>query len=163
MRQRHSGRIITVGSLAGLVGIPGLGFYAASKFAIEGFNEALRYEVESFGIKVSIIEPGFFKTNLHKGMVSGKREIRDYDGLRNTIVASTKNSVLAGGDPEKVAALIARVASTRKPALRYRVGLDALWAPRLKRFLPQQIFLMIISRWVKYAGGETRSRKLRFH
>ena len=66
MRARKSGRIINVCSMAGLVAIPGQAFYTASKFALEGYGEALRYEVEPFRIHVSLIEPGFDRTSRTK-------------------------------------------------------------------------------------------------
>jgi short-subunit dehydrogenase len=66
MRARKSGRIINIGSVAGLVAIPGQAFYTASKFALEGYTEALCYEVEPFGVHVSLIEPGFYRTRLQE-------------------------------------------------------------------------------------------------
>jgi NAD(P)-dependent dehydrogenase (short-subunit alcohol dehydrogenase family) len=110
MRKQRHGRIINISSLAGLVGVPSQGFYSASKFALEGYSEALKYEVEKFNIKVSLIEPSFFRTNLHKVMVRRKDEIADYDSFRNAVESSFENAIQNGGDPEKVAELIVRVA-----------------------------------------------------
>jgi len=75
MRNQKEGIIINFSSIAGLVGLPYQAFYSTSKFAVEGFSEALRYEVEQFGIKVVVIEPGDFKTNFtqRKGKIH-KRE-----------------------------------------------------------------------------------------
>jgi NAD(P)-dependent dehydrogenase (short-subunit alcohol dehydrogenase family) len=142
MRKQRHGRIINISSLAGLVGVPSQGFYSASKFALEGYSEALKYEVEKFNVKVSLIEPGFFKTNLHKVMARGKDENADYDSFRKAVESSFENAIRNGGDPEKVAELIVRVATEKSPRLRYRVGSDALWVPRLKSVLPERAFAL---------------------
>ena len=64
MRQQKRGLIMNISSAAGLSGNPFQAFYSASKFALEGYTEALRHEVKRLNIKVSIVEPGFFKTNI---------------------------------------------------------------------------------------------------
>ena len=69
MRRQQAGLIINVSSLAGLVGVPGQAFYAASKHALEGYSELLQTELRQFNIDVSLIEPGFFRTNLHHSML----------------------------------------------------------------------------------------------
>jgi NAD(P)-dependent dehydrogenase (short-subunit alcohol dehydrogenase family) len=140
MRQRRGGHIVNVGSLAGLVGIPGQGFYSASKFALEGYSEALSLEVERFNIKVSLIEPGFFKTSLHEEMSRGDQVIADYRTLRDAVESSLERAISQGNDPEKVAELIVKVAESKSPRLRYRVGNDSLWVPRLKTMLPEKMF-----------------------
>lgn len=142
MRQRRQGRIINVGSLAGLVAVPGEAHYSASKFALEGYSEALRYEVEQFGIKVSLIEPGFFNTGNHVAASKPAYRIADYDGLRTAIERSIEESTDGGGAPQEVAKLIVRIAQDNAPRLRYRVGTDARWVPRLKRLLPEPLFSM---------------------
>ncbi|GAB3337885.1 hypothetical protein GCM10027299_49480 [Larkinella ripae] len=78
MRQQRKGRIITIGSLAGLIGVPFQSYYAASKHAIEGFFKSLRYEVAPFNIDVSVLEPGFFKSNLEQAHESTPPTLTDY-------------------------------------------------------------------------------------
>lgn len=73
-------------------------------------------------------------------MARGKDENADYDSFRNAVESSFENAIRNGGDPEKVAELIARVATEKSPRLRYRVGSDALWVPRLKAVLPERAF-----------------------
>jgi NAD(P)-dependent dehydrogenase (short-subunit alcohol dehydrogenase family) len=146
MRQQRSGQIINVSSLAGLMGVVGQGFYSASKFALEGYSEALSLEVGQFNIKVSLIEPGFFKTNLHQAMSSGTNVLADYKALRNAVESSFKQAILHGNEPAKVAQMIVRVAESKSPRLRYRVGSDALWVPRLKAILPASLFRLGIRR-----------------
>jgi NAD(P)-dependent dehydrogenase (short-subunit alcohol dehydrogenase family) len=140
MRKQRSGQIINVGSLAGLMGVPGQAFYSASKFALEGYTETLRIEIGPFGIHVSLIEPGFFKTNLNRDMLLGTHLAADYDALRPAVTSAITHAILDGGDPREVADMIAHVAGQPSPRLRYRVGNDAVWLPRLKAILPQSLF-----------------------
>ncbi len=140
MRAQRSGQIINISSLAGLLGVPGQAFYAASKHALEGYTESLRYEVEPFEIKVSLIEPGFFKTNFHHSLDQAEQKILDYNEVRAGIVASIKVSIEEGDDPRKVAEVVAQVAQEESPQLRYRIGQDARWIPRLRTMLPDSAF-----------------------
>ncbi|WP_420456111.1 SDR family NAD(P)-dependent oxidoreductase [Rubrivirga sp.] len=140
MRDQRRGRIINVGSLAGLVGVPGQAFYAASKHALEGYAESLRYELEPLGISVSIVEPGFYRTALHERVSPAARRIPAYDRVRSAVRGAIERSFAEGGDPADVAELIARVAEEDRPGLRYRVGKDARLVPRLKKVLPENLF-----------------------
>ena len=140
MRRQRGGHIINVSSLAGLVGIPGEAFYSASKFALEGYAEALSLEVEQFNIVVSIIEPGFFKTHLHHEMHRAVMRSDDYMALRERLETTLALAIEQGDDPQKVAETIADVAEAKSPRLRYRVGNDAVWVPRLRALLPHKLF-----------------------
>jgi NAD(P)-dependent dehydrogenase (short-subunit alcohol dehydrogenase family) len=140
MRQQRSGHIINISSLAGLIGPPGQAYYAASKFALEGYSEALSLEVEPFNIKVSLIEPGFFNTNLHHSLRKGEWNIEDYQDMRTTLELAMQQSIAEGGNPEKVAELVVRAAKSKSPKLRYRVGSDAVWTPRLQKLLSESMF-----------------------
>jgi short-subunit dehydrogenase len=81
MRQQKSGGIINIGSLGGIVPVPFIGYYSISKFALEAFAEALRQEVRSLDIWVSIVEPAFFKTNIYAASKNTSNKISDYDGM----------------------------------------------------------------------------------
>lgn len=140
MRERRSGLIVNVSSLAGLVGVPGQGFYAASKHALEGYTETLRAELQQFDISVSLVEPGFFRTHLHHSMSRASRSIPDYDSTRSTVESAISEAISGGGDPRDVAQKIVLVARSRRPKLRYRVGRDATWVPRWKMWLPEGWF-----------------------
>jgi NAD(P)-dependent dehydrogenase (short-subunit alcohol dehydrogenase family) len=140
MRARRSGRIINVSSLAGLIGAPGQGFYAASKHALEGYTETLRVEVASFNVTVSLVEPGFFRTNLHRTMLQAAADIPDYDHTRVAVQRAISAAIDSGGEPRRVAELILAIAQARRPRLRYRVGADARWVPRLRQLLPESWF-----------------------
>ena len=144
-RQRH-GHIINVSSLAGLVGIPGQAFYSASKFALEGYTEALSMEVEEFNIVVSLIEPGFFKTELHREMQRGAMRSDDYATSREALETTLAVAIEQGADPRKVAEMIVRIAGTKAPRLRYRVGNDSVWVPRLRSLVSHKLFRRVIRR-----------------
>ena len=122
MRRQRGGTIINVGSLAGLVGVPGEGFYSATKFAIEGYSESLRYEVAGFGIGVCVVEPSDFKTGFDAAKAVGGDRIEDYNGMRERIQTVFEAGNRHGGDPRVVGELIARIAESGRVRLRYRVG-----------------------------------------
>lgn len=140
MRAQRSGLIVNVSSLAGLVGAPGQGLYSASKHALEGYTEALQAEVHRFGIRVALVEPGFFRTNLHHAMSRDARPIPDYDGVREKLEAAIAGGFAGGRDPIEVARTIAAIAQRGPSKLRYRVGTDARWVPRMKTLLPEALF-----------------------
>lgn len=88
MRKQGSGQIINISSLAAVLPVPFEGYYSAAKAALLAWSEALRHEVKSLGIKVSVIEPGFFKTNLGNSRRVTKNTIADYDKLRRRATAA---------------------------------------------------------------------------
>jgi NAD(P)-dependent dehydrogenase (short-subunit alcohol dehydrogenase family) len=126
-------------SLAGLVGALGQGYYSASKFALEGYSEALSVELDPFNIKVSLIEPGYFKTNFNHAMSQATSTYADYDTVRDVLPSSISQAIARGDNPEKVARMILRVAQSQSPRLRYRVGNQA-WLPALRAILPDSLF-----------------------
>lgn len=132
MREHRSGRIITIGSLAGLMAIPYNAFYSSTKFAVEGYMEALWFELKPFGIAVSIVEPGFVHTAINQAARFVADPLTAYEGPRDRALAVIDRSVEKGIAPELVARAILRAAQSRAPHLRYRVGADSRWLPRLK-------------------------------
>ena len=136
MREARSGRIITIGSLAGLIAIPYNAFYASTKFALEGYMEALWFELKPFGIGVSLIEPGFVRTAINQSTRFVAAPLKAYDGPRDRAIAVVDRSVEKGIAPELVAKIVLRAAQSKNPQLRYRVGADARWLPRLKYAAP---------------------------
>jgi NAD(P)-dependent dehydrogenase (short-subunit alcohol dehydrogenase family) len=119
MRKRRSGRIINITSIGGLITLPDLSFYHGSKFALEGLSEALGKEVKNFGIHVTAIEPGSFRSDwAGRSMRRAPRAIEDYDALMNPI--RERRLQMSGhqlGDPAKLgAAVIALVNSDNPPA-----------------------------------------------
>jgi NAD(P)-dependent dehydrogenase (short-subunit alcohol dehydrogenase family) len=140
MRKQKGGRILLVSSLAGLISVPFHGFYSASKHALEGYAEALRHEVKGFNISVSLIEPGFFRTNLARAARNSIETVSEYAGMRERALKAFVRAVQAGEDPGLVASLILTVVGSRSPRLRYRVGKDAKRLPRIKALVPEAAF-----------------------
>ena len=138
MRRQHSGRIINVSSLVGQVAPPYIGIYASSKFALEGLSEALRGELRPFHIHVSLVEPGFVKTN-----ILGQRPahpIADYEQRRQIGIAFVRQGVEQGIDPDLVAQTILHIATVAQPRLHYPIGRVAKLLMMLKRLLPEPAF-----------------------
>ncbi len=134
MRARRAGRILNITSVSGLVGWPSLGLYSGSKFALEGICETLAQEVAPLGIKVTMIEPGGFRTEFSKGSrVRTARTIDDYDatvGQSRRILADHAGH--EKGDPAKAAQAILKIAAESMPPLRLLLGADALGHVDLK-------------------------------
>src|SRR5437879_13186443 len=103
MRKQGAGQIINISSLAAVLPVPFEGYYAAAKAALLAWSEALRHEVKSFGIKVSVIEPGFFRTKLGETRHTSEERITDYDQMRDRAVKALEEDIEKGGDPRTVA------------------------------------------------------------
>jgi NAD(P)-dependent dehydrogenase (short-subunit alcohol dehydrogenase family) len=124
MRAQGSGHILQVSSIGGVNAFPTVGLYHASKWALEGFSQSLAAEVASFGVKVTIIEPGGYATDW--GGPSAKRATQNsiYDGARAVIAAVRKNYI--PGDPDATAAAILKVVDAENPPLRIFFGSGGL-------------------------------------
>jgi short-subunit dehydrogenase len=146
MRKAGAGKIVTIGSLAGITAIPFGAFYTASKFALEGYVEALWHELRPFGIRVTLIEPGFIRTPIGESTQVAAAPLASYDGVRQRATAALGKHVKNGIAPDRVAKTVLRVINSRSPALRYRVGTDAAWFPRLKSVLPWPLFAIGVRR-----------------
>jgi NAD(P)-dependent dehydrogenase (short-subunit alcohol dehydrogenase family) len=135
MRRQGSGRIINMSSVGGLLALPYNGAYAASKFALEGYSESLRYELLPAQIFVSLIEPGQVRTD------TLETSIRSVDGTHAKGVAARARAMgrSARLGPEAVARAVVRTVEARRPRLRYAVGSQAHSAIWLKKFLPERL------------------------
>jgi short-subunit dehydrogenase len=131
MRARKSGHILNVSSIGGRVNVGGFALYGAAKFALEGYSEALHDELKPLGIRVSIIEPGAFRTEFAgQANVRPETDIPDYQPVIEPI-----RSYLDGvngkqlGDPRKAAQVMIKVVESSEPPLRILLGADAygLW------------------------------------
>lgn len=128
MRKRRSGHIFAISSMGGLMTVPGLAYYHASKYAVEGMLETLSKEVAGFGVRVTIIEPGSFRTDwAGRSMVRSDRSIADYDELFDPIRAARQAA--SGnqlGNPAKAAEAVLKVIEAEKPPVHLVLGSDAL-------------------------------------
>jgi NAD(P)-dependent dehydrogenase (short-subunit alcohol dehydrogenase family) len=127
-RKQRSGNIVMMSSIAGLVGSPGWGLYASTKFAVEGYSEALAGEMAPLGISVTIVEPGPFRTDfLGRSAVQAKNYIADYEPSAGPARAFFHNMARKQpGDPEKACAAIIQAVNAPKPPLHLVLGKMAL-------------------------------------
>lgn len=121
-RKQKSGKIITVGSINGLMSFPSTSYYAASKHALEGYFKTLRFELTEFNIRVAMIEPGSFKTNIMENSSTTLNRIDDYNSLRNKTEKYADLIVEQGEDPVLVAAKVLKVVEANNPKFRNLVG-----------------------------------------
>ena len=127
MREARSGHVITVSSILGLLAFPGWGLYSAAKFAVEGLTEALAGEVADHGIRVTIVEPGYFDTNfLRSGSLELTSQAVDaYPAIRSMIETHLAMPGTQLGDPVRAAAAIVTVAERGEGPLRQQLGSDS--------------------------------------
>ncbi|EJC82307.1 short-chain dehydrogenase of unknown substrate specificity [Rhizobium leguminosarum bv. trifolii WSM2297] len=128
MRRRRAGHIINITSMGGFITMPGIAYYCGSKFALEGMSEVLAKEVRDFGIWVTAVAPGSFRTDwAGRSMVRSARGIADYDALFDPIrrAREEKNGKQAG-DPRKAAAAVMALVEAEKPPVHLLLGADAL-------------------------------------
>jgi NAD(P)-dependent dehydrogenase (short-subunit alcohol dehydrogenase family) len=140
MRRQKRGHIINVSSLSGLSPIPFLGMYSASKFALEGYTEALRHEVKPFNIRVSLTEAGLLKTPMMNNRQVGASRISEYDPWRQRALNVIRAHEEKGPGPELVAETLLEIVSSNSPRLRYLIGQQAKSVARLRRFLPATLY-----------------------
>jgi NAD(P)-dependent dehydrogenase (short-subunit alcohol dehydrogenase family) len=128
MRQRRSGHIINITSMGGFITMPGIAYYCGSKFALEGISETLAKEVAGFGIKVTAVAPGSFRTDwAGRSMVRSARSIADYDALFDPIrTARQEKSGKQLGDPARAAKVLLQIANADNAPIHLLLGSDAL-------------------------------------
>jgi NAD(P)-dependent dehydrogenase (short-subunit alcohol dehydrogenase family) len=142
MRAQQSGRLVLVSSIGGLIALPFQAFYSASKYALEGYAEGLAYEVEPFGIQVTLVEPG----NIRTDFTASRHTIsEDPDGVYATAAAKAitlmEKDEANGAPADLAASVIARVLESKRPKRRVSVGKlgERIGIPA-KRLLPQRVF-----------------------
>jgi NAD(P)-dependent dehydrogenase (short-subunit alcohol dehydrogenase family) len=134
MRERRRGHIVNVTSMGGFITMPGISFYCGSKFALEGISESLGKELQSFGIHVTALAPGQFRTDwAGRSMDRTPRSIADYDAVMDPIRAARQaKSGNQPGDPDKAAQALLRLVEAKNPPARLFLGEDALGLVRQK-------------------------------
>lgn len=147
MREQKSGIIVNVSSGAGLFGYPGGSAYVSSKFAIEGLSESISYELDQFGIKVVLIEPGFIQTNFSNAMIIA-RKAQDpsstYSPMMQKIQTSSNEMAKNGSSVDVVSKAILKAVTSERPDLRYLAGKDVeAWAANKKTMSDSQFHDMM--------------------
>ena len=134
LRKQRSGHIINISSMSGIAGQPGMGAYNITKFALEGMSEALAEEVKPLGIKVTIVEPGPFRTGFGKDHADERREgMPDYEGTSGKLIdLMLKLNQWAPGDPKKAAQMLLKLSRSEDPPLRLTLGAFAVESVRTK-------------------------------
>lgn len=128
MRRRRAGHIINITSMGGFITMPGIAYYCGSKFALEGISEVLAKEVKPFGIAVTAVAPGSFRTDwAGRSMIRTDRSIPDYDALFDPIRrAREEKNGKQSGDPRKAAAAVLALVEAENPPVHLLLGADAL-------------------------------------
>jgi NAD(P)-dependent dehydrogenase (short-subunit alcohol dehydrogenase family) len=148
MRKQNSGTIINVSSVGGRIGVPVLSAYQSTKFALEGLSESMSYELEPFGIRVVIIEPGFIRTNIINSSTSAKKALdpkSPYFSLMQKVENHFKSMMEnASSPPEEVARVILQALTSENPQLRYTVGNDAAAIIQARMNMPDKDFRKMV-------------------
>jgi short-subunit dehydrogenase len=151
MRQRGSGKIICFSSIGGLMGLPFQGLYSASKFAIEGYCEALRLELRGSGVSVTVIEPGDFATSFtaQRKKVGDPEAMKAYPAYAKAMESIEKDET-GGLKPEFLAGKISRIVNMKRPGYSYVIStLEQRLSVLLKAILPARWFASILASYYK--------------
>jgi len=152
LRRQGFGHIVMISSVSGRMAYPGVGSYAASKFALEGWTETLRFEMKPLGIQVVLVEPGAFETDIWTRNAKLSAGLQSLDSPNTGRIAGWRKRITGDqkrANPQVVAETIAAVLENPRPKLRYVVGKDAKAGLLLRKVLPWSVFERII---VKSAG-----------
>lgn len=135
MRRQGAGRILNIGSGLGLLPMPYMAIYSASKHALEGYSESLDHELRTWGVRVAVIEPGITKTPFDANLMEADSKVDDYREIRAAVNRRYQEVVAAGDAPEAVAEVVLKAANAVRPKLRYPVGRIATFQ-LIRRFAP---------------------------
>lgn len=135
MRQQKRGRIVNVSSVLGVLPAPYMGLYSATKHAVEGLSESLDHEVRQFGIRATLVQPAFTRTNLDANAPRAKARIADYDRERDLVGLSVADSVNSAPEPHGVAGTIVE-AALGPWRMRCTPPGEASLLTKLRRFMP---------------------------
>lgn len=151
MRRQGGGKILCFSSIGGLMGLPFQGLYSASKFAIEGYCEALRLETKAFGIKVVLIEPGDFATSFtaQRKSVAAPEAYEVYKSYAKSL-ESIEHDETSGLKPEYLAEKVAKIVAAKSPRYNYIIStFEQRLSVFLKKILPPSCFAAILSSYYK--------------
>lgn len=156
MRKQGSGRIINISSGAGRIGYPGGSAYVSSKFALEGLSESMAYEIEQFGIRTVLVEPGFVRTNFGENIVITKKA-QDPNSPYSQMMMQMKSSsyrrrmIENASDADLVASVVIEAATAKEPNLRYLAGKDVQQMVAAKKNMSDEEFQKMIRQGVRDA------------
>jgi NAD(P)-dependent dehydrogenase (short-subunit alcohol dehydrogenase family) len=136
MRRQRAGRIINIGSVLGFLPMPYAALYAATKHAVEGYSESLDHELRTRGIRVSVIEPAYTKTQFDANFVEPDSKFDEYREIRASLGKTLTEVMAAADDPGIVADVVLKAACAARPKLRYTAGVRAGRLRLLRRFAP---------------------------
>ena len=152
MRRQKSGTIVNISSGAGRFGFPGSSAYVSTKFAVEGLSESMSYELEPFGIKVVIVEPGVIRTNFVDGMVVAKKSQdpnSPYSQITQKIATGFEEMMKNASSPDLVAKVVLDAITDENPSLRYLAGSDVETWLGGKRKIADEEFLKVMKQNLK--------------
>jgi NAD(P)-dependent dehydrogenase (short-subunit alcohol dehydrogenase family) len=148
MRKQKSGTIVNISSGAGRFGYPGGSAYVSTKFAVEGLSESMTYELEPFGIKVILIEPGVIKTNIANGMVIAKKTQNPnspYSQIMQKMSTSFEHMLENASSPDLVAKVVLQAVTSENPSLRYLAGKDVeMWIESKRNMSDDEFYKMMM-------------------
>jgi NAD(P)-dependent dehydrogenase (short-subunit alcohol dehydrogenase family) len=147
MRRQESGTIVNISSGAGRFGFPGGSAYVSTKFAVEGLSESMSYELEPFGIKVVIVEPGVIRTNFVDGLVVAKRSQdpnSPYSQIMQKIATGFEEMMKNASSPDLVAKVVLNAIRDENPSLRYLAGSDVeAWLGGNRKIADEELHKMM--------------------
>jgi NAD(P)-dependent dehydrogenase (short-subunit alcohol dehydrogenase family) len=151
MRKQGSGRIINISSGAGRIGYPGGSAYVSSKFALEGLSESMAYEIEQFGIKTVLVEPGFVRTNFGENIVIARKTQNTnspYSQMMQMMSSMRDKMLKNASDADLVAEVVVEAATAKEPNLRYLAGKDIQQMVAAKRSMSDEEFQKMMKQGV---------------
>ena len=147
MRAQGEGRVVNLSSMGGKLVFPGGGAYHATKFAVEAFSDAMRFEVAGFGVKVIVVEPGLITTNFDQAAVASMdlNDTGPYAEFNRTVASATQDVYRGpmkrmGGPPDAVAKVIEKALTARRPRTRYTVTPSATMSILSRRVMPDRLW-----------------------
>lgn len=139
MRRRRRGQIINISSILGVVPMPYVALYAASKHAVEGYSEALDHELRTDGIRVSVIEPAYTKTQFEANNAQPDAKLEEFEPLRQKLAGVVSQAMETADGPDVAAEVVLQAVRAKRPKLRYTAGKTAAQLQFLRRFAPVSV------------------------
>ena len=153
MRKQKTGIIVNISSGAGRFGYPGGSAYVSTKFALEGLSESMAYELEPFGIKVVLVEPGVIKTNFVNSMVASKKSQdpnSPYAQFMQNVATSFQHMIEGGASSDVVARVVLKAVTSENPSLRYLAGKDVeTWMEGKRNMSDEEFYNMMKQNFMK--------------